>query len=124
MIVADVIGRKDGRIVDWSSRTSLAMLTRGDSYTFLLGEKHVQEGHIGDAAFGDGSLYNGSHPASFSRVAGPGFPLARSIVDPVNANFGSYHNGICHFLMADTSVRPMTIDTSEDVLGQLARRGD
>ena len=124
MILADVMERKGGRIVDWRSRTSLASLTRGDSYTFLLGEKHVPVDHPGEAAFGDGSLYNGGHPASFSRVAGPGFPLARSIAEPFNTNFGSYHNGISHFLMADTSVRPMSIDTSEEVLGQLARRGD
>jgi prepilin-type processing-associated H-X9-DG protein len=43
---------------------------------------------------------------------------------PFQRNFGSYHNGVCNFLMADTSVRTMTIDTSEFVLGEMARRGE
>ena len=90
VIEADVIERKDDRIVKWKSRTNIAGLTRGDSYTFLVGEKHVQADHFGAAAFGDGSLYNGQHPASFSRVAGPGFPIA-SIDAPFNKNFGSGH---------------------------------
>lgn len=125
LVEADVIERKDDRILRWKSRTSLGLtsLTRGDSYTFLVGEKHVVADHFGDASFGDGAFYNGQHPASFSRVAGPGFPIA-TIDAPVNKNFGSGHAGVCNFLLADTQVRPMTINTSEHVLGQLSRRGD
>jgi hypothetical protein len=80
--------------------------------------------HEGDAAFGDGSFYNGQHPASFSRVAGPGFPIAPSPNAPFNKNFGSAHNGICNFLLADSSRRALAINTSEHVLGEMARRGD
>ena len=123
-ILAEVLERKDGRILQWQSRTNLASLKRGESYTMIVGEKHVPADHQGDAAFGDGSFYNGQHPAGFSRVAGPGFPIAASVDSPFNRNFGSNHNGVCHFLMADTSVRPMTPATSEIVLGQMARRGD
>jgi prepilin-type processing-associated H-X9-DG protein len=79
---------------------------------------------MGEAEFGDGSLYNGQNPASYSRVGGVGFPLASSPTSPVNRNFGSYHNGVCNFLMADTSVRTMTTGTSEFMLGELARRGE
>ena len=125
LIEADVLERKDERILQWKSRTSLglASLTRGDSYTFLVGEKQVRADHLGDAAFGDGSFYNGQHPASFSRVAGPGFPIAWPGA-PFNKNFGSGHPGICHFLLADTQVRALTLNTSEHVLGQMSRRGD
>ena len=124
LIVAEVLERKDDRIVKWQSQSGLASLVRGAAYTLLVGEKHVPIDQMGDAEFGDGSLYNGSNPASFARIAGPGFPLASALDAPFHKNFGSYHNGICNFLMADASVRSMTIDTSEFVLGQLARRGE
>jgi hypothetical protein len=129
LIVADVLERKDDRILKWQSRTSLNSLKRGESYTILIGEKHVPIDHLGEAAFGDGSLYNGTNPASFSRIAGPAFPVAVTIDAPFNKNFGSYHGVIHdykglliapHFLMADASVRPLL----ESKLGALARRGD
>jgi len=118
------IKRKDDRIVSWESVTGLNSLVRGTQYTLLVSERHVPSYGFGDASQGDGSLYNGANPGSFARVAGPGFPIAASMDSPFNKNFGSYHNGICNFLMADTSFRSMTHETSEAVLGQLARRGD
>lgn len=124
LVSADGIERKGDRIVNWHSMTKLDALPRGTEYTMLIGEKHVPHGASGDAALGDGSLYNGQNPASYSRVAGPGFPLASSMDAPYHRNFGSSHNGVCNFLMADTSVRTMTIKTSEFVLGELARRGE
>jgi hypothetical protein len=123
-LVSAAVERKDGRIVQWMSRTGFSSLPRGVSYTMLVGEKHVLSDHQGDAAFGDGSLYNGQHLACFSRYAGPGFPIAPTIDAPFNKNFGSPHNRICHFLMADGSYRAMSIDTSEVVLGRLAKRGE
>ena len=124
LIGAVNIKRKDDRIVYWESVTGLSSLVRGAQYTLLAGEKHVPQARFGDATLGDGSLYNGGNPASFARVAGPGFPLAASMDSPFNRNFGSYHNGVCQFLMADGSYRVMTNNTSENVLGQLARRGE
>jgi len=124
LVSADGVERKGDRIVRWHSMTKLGALPRGDSYTMLIGEKHVPPAHFGDAEFGDGSLYNGQNPASYSRVAGPQFPLASSINAPFNRNFGSHHHGVCNFLMADVSVRTMSIQTSEFVLGELARRSE
>ena len=125
LIMAELLERKDGRIVKWQSQTNLANLKRGASIVLLVGEKHVPAGQFGDAAVGDGSVYNGGRPANFSRVAGPGFPIAPGVDAPFNKNFGSYHgNGACPFVHADTSVLWMTPDVSEDVLGQLATRGD
>ncbi len=124
LVIADVLQRNGDRIVKWESRTSFESLTRGQSYTLLLGEKHALPDHLGDAEFGDGSLYNGARPANFSRIAGPGYPLAKAIDEPFNNNFGSWHNGICSFLMADGTVRSMANDVSDLVLGQLARRGE
>jgi len=122
--IADVLERKGDRLLRWKSRTSLVSLNQNESYKLLVGEKHVKADHQGDAAFGDGSFYNGQSPASFSRVAGPGYPLAPAIDAPFNNNFGSYHKDACLFLFADKSVRPFTTNTSELVLGRMARRGD
>jgi hypothetical protein len=99
-------------------------LERGTSQTILLGEKHVPRDRFGEAEVGDGSVYNGDYPASFSRVGGKGYGLARSPSDEFNRNFGSYHTGICQFLMADGSMRPLTTSVSETVLGELIRRDE
>ena len=53
---------------------------------------------------------------AFSRRFGP--PDA-----PFQSNFGGPHPRVCLFLLADNSVRPFADETSEKVLGQLARRG-
>ena len=58
-----------------------------------------------NANFGDGSIYNGDHPWVVSRVAGVTSPLAQGIGDSFVSQFGSWHPGICQFVMADGSVR-------------------
>ncbi len=121
---AQAIQRKGDRIVGWQSLTSVDALKRGQSNTLLLGEKHVSADRMGDAAVGDGTLYSGQHSACFSRFAGAGFPLAPSIDEPFKNNFGSWHSGVCNFLMADGGARTMTITVDETVLGNLARRGE
>jgi len=126
VVGAAVIKRQGDRILEWQSQTSLALLDklRGKSYTLLAGEKHVPIDHFGEAEFGDGSLYNGKNRASFARLAGPGFPLARKLDEGFNNNFGSYHKGICLFLFADGSVRPLSNQIDDGVLGEMARRGE
>jgi hypothetical protein len=124
LVIAEVTDRKGDRILDWHSRTSLSSLTRGTAYTMLIGEKHVLSAHQAEAEFGDGSVYNGQHSASFARVAGPGYPLADGLDAPLNNNFGSSHKAVCLFLMADGSFRALSTDTSNIVLGRMARRGD
>jgi hypothetical protein len=101
------------------------ILERGTSQTILIGEKHVRPEDFGKAEQGDGSAYNGGRPASFSRIAGPGHGLAQSIYDPIDLKFpifGSYHPGICLFLMADGSVRPMRTDVKGELLGRMVVR--
>jgi hypothetical protein len=123
MILGQVLERQGDRIVRWQSRTNLAALKRGLSNTILVGEKHVPLGSFGQQSVGDGSLYDGGSPASCSRIGGPGFGLAAAPTDPFNTNYGSYHPGVCLFVMADGSVRPMDNAVSEEILGQLINIG-
>ncbi len=102
-------------------------LRRGTSQTILLGEKHVRPDDFGRADRGDGSAYDGARPASFARVGGPGHGLARGPWAPFDLRvpiFGSYHPGVCQFLMADGSVRAIANGIDPRVLGRLVVRDD
>jgi hypothetical protein len=122
IILGDVLEEKDGFIVRWQSRTNLASLSRGQSYTLLIGEKHIPLDKLGQVAVGDSSLYNGGVPASSARIGGPGFGLARSPMAPFNTNFGSAHLDICQFLHADGSVHAYANVLPEEMLGAMIRR--
>lgn len=110
-------------LATWSSRTNFASLTDGASNTILVGEKHVRPQHQGISPQ-DGAIYNGDHPANFSRCGGPGYPLARFPDDDYRTNFGSWHTGGVNFVFADGSVRTFDIDISTEVLGRLTHRND
>jgi prepilin-type processing-associated H-X9-DG protein len=99
------------------------MLLRGESYTILLGEKHVPAGDLGKAQFGDGSIYNGDNTASFARLVDIDHPLAQGPADTFKLNFGSWHAGVCQFVMADGSVRVISNDTDPEMVKMLIPRG-
>jgi prepilin-type N-terminal cleavage/methylation domain-containing protein len=96
----------------------MAEITDGTSNTIWIGEKHVQVGQFGKAG-GDCSVYNGDKGCSY-RGAGPSYPLARIPNQNLNANFGSYHPGVCQFVMADGSVRALKVSINTTVLGNIA----
>jgi len=122
MILGEVLEMKDERILRWRSRTGLESLTRGTSYTLLLGEKHVPKDAWGQADQGDGSIFNGGRPAGSARVGGPGFPLATAQAAAFENNFGGNHQNVCLFLAADLSLKALTSSISQDVLGEMMRR--
>jgi hypothetical protein len=144
-VEASVALGPDQRLQSWRGRTSMRLmqvdkefvihvdnsdkpapalqdLKRGTSSTILLGEKHVPWNGFGQVAQGDGSLYNGDFPGSFSRVGGVGFGLAESGNAPYRPIFGGAHSGVCLFLMADDSVRPLAASISPEILGRLTVR--
>jgi prepilin-type processing-associated H-X9-DG protein len=123
LIPAAVLEQQNDKIIRWQSRTSLAMLARGVQNTILLGEKHVPLGGFGQAQFGDGSIYNGGLTDSFARLIDSSHALAQGPADPFHTNFGSWHPGLCQFLMADGSVRPFANDVSPKLLQELVPRG-
>jgi prepilin-type processing-associated H-X9-DG protein len=119
------------RLAPWKSQTQFSTIPDGLSNTLLAGEKYLKPGTFGvnvpanlDANFGDGSIYNGDHPWVVSRVAGVTSPLARGIDDAFVSQFGSWHPGVCQFVMADGSVRALPVSIHATVLGYLAQRND
>jgi prepilin-type N-terminal cleavage/methylation domain-containing protein len=116
-----------GVATTWRSRTNLSSLSDGTSNTILVGEKHVRPSTFGQA-LGDFAAYNGGRdvPRNVARCGGPGFPIAkvpRSDIEP-ERTFGSYHPGICQFVMGDGSVRSIGVDLSPDILRLLVVRND
>jgi prepilin-type N-terminal cleavage/methylation domain-containing protein len=109
-------------VQSWKSRTRLAMVTDGASNTLVIGEKHVRLSSFGNNE--DTALYNGDRPDPTLRCAGPRFPLARSVTEPYNRQFGGIHPGICQFLFLDGSVRTLSTVTNGTTLGLLANRDD
>lgn len=110
-------------LVTWKGRTAFKDIVDGTSNTVFIGEKHVRPSRFGIAQE-DGAIYNGDHPGNFSRCGGPGYPLAKHPTDRFRNNFGSYHDGICNFLLGDGSVRNVSVYISTDILGRLTVRND
>jgi prepilin-type N-terminal cleavage/methylation domain-containing protein len=126
---------------NWKCPRTFREVTDGLSKTLMVGEKHIQQGHEGDQAYGDGTFFNADAYPTACRLAGRvagstySFPLASSPTDPVspafdtvwwyNGVFGSRHGGgTCGFVMADASVQRLQPTINIDVLGQLAQIQD
>ena len=128
---------RDSSSGKWVSETQFRSITDGLSKTLLIGEKHLRKdimgigagtslyGHTSEiGAYQDGSVYNGDLILQATRCAGPGYPLARNNDEPVNWNFGSWHPGVCQFVLCDGSVHSLSNDVNTEVLEYLANRND
>ena len=118
--------KRVGQARDWIDRIAHKNLTDGLSKTFLVGEKHVP-GHKMKQFPEDAPAFDGDHFPAASRVAGIGAPIARGPTDDDPASviaFGSDHPGICHFAMADGSVRAVSNNTSTRALTLLSHRSN
>lgn len=110
---------------DWRDKIRMADITDGTSNTLLIGESHVPRGEENKTPY-NGPAYFGRHLTNYSRIGGPGVPLAHHR-DDQRANlysFGSSHSGIVQFALADGSVRGVSTSISTRVLGNLANRHD
>lgn len=94
-----------------------ASVTDGISNTFFIGEKHIQKQNLGK----EGSVFNGDHGNSFKK-AGSGAALARGPFG--SGQFGSWHPGVCQFVLGDGSVRAVRVEIDVTTLGNLAHRAD
>ena len=81
------------------------------------------------------SSYNGDNVNHFARAAGRIMPLARNATDSANYdrapgcegpclchNFGSWHEGLCHFVFLDVHVQSLDVSINNLVLDALATR--
>lgn len=118
-------GNPDAIQRDWLDRVGLSSVTDGASQTLLIGELHIPRGQDLTTPF-NGPAYYGRHLTSFSRLGGPGVPLAHGADDQrVNQySFGSSHSGVVQFTLADGSVRPLSTSISTRILGRLTNRRD
>jgi hypothetical protein len=111
-------------MIFWKSRTSFKSISDGLSNTVFIGEKHVPRKLFGSRDGGDNCIWNDDHPDSNERIAGRQNLLARSPNEAFNIQFGSYHPGICQFVLGDGSVRAIAVSISGEILSRLSVRND
>jgi hypothetical protein len=130
-----------GNANQWRPRDSFARIIDGTSNQFFVGEKHISQinlgvcnklsdtsgVHAGDCSYLGGTDIFAERRTSpmaravahwhYNHVATPAwFPLAISPTDKpatiaVQSGFGSYHPGICQFLLGDGVVRGVSVAT-------------
>lgn len=119
--------RMDGEEVlpGWEDKVALRDVTDGASNTVMVGEPYIPEGEMTKSPY-NGPAYMGRHFQNFTRIGGPGVPLAHNSRDQrgTQYSFGSAHPGIVQFCMADGSVRGISTSISSLVLGNLCHRRD
>jgi prepilin-type N-terminal cleavage/methylation domain-containing protein len=126
-VVISSRARCDGTTpLDWIDRISHQHVVDGLSHTVLAGEMHVPLGKLGRAPE-DAFIFNGDHVFNFSRIGGPGVPIVSNIRDTAGNSpvaWGSWHPGVCHFAMADGSIRAMAATLDTEALRRLCNRSD
>ncbi len=110
---------------DWTDKVRMQNVTDGLSNTFLAGEMHVPLGKLGQSPE-DAFIFNGDQVFNSARVGGPTVPIVSDPNDSANglASFGSWHPGVCHFALADGSVKAISKNIDTETLGNLCNRHD
>jgi prepilin-type N-terminal cleavage/methylation domain-containing protein len=99
----------------------LLEIVDGTSNTFLIGEKHLRVADLGNGTY-DGCIYSATPAGTTFRQAGTAHPLAISLTDAQNGQFGSWHTGQVLFAFSDGHVAGITTSISSTTLGFLATR--
>ncbi|TWT90316.1 hypothetical protein Mal64_07010 [Pseudobythopirellula maris] len=116
---------RDGLSAGWLDKVRMKDLVDGVSHTALVGEMHVPAGRLAQAPE-NGPMYNGRDLPAFARIGGPGIGIARGPGDnsvPV-LGFGSWHLGVCPFVMSDGAVRLVSSEIDTPTLASMCRRDD
>lgn len=113
----------------FKSRYRFTSVTDGLTHTIFVGEKYLDQDHLREPeGWGDGSIYNGDQPATFTRIGGIGLPMASSQSESFPPGespvWGSTHPGTVNFVLGDGSVQAYNINMDEEVLFRLCSRND
>lgn len=109
----------------WDLKIAMTDVNDGTSNTIMVGESHVPTGQLNQAPE-NGPAYFGRHFSHFSRIAGPGVPLAHGPNDTRGTplSFGSNHSGGVQFVFVDGSVKMISTSISSKVMGHLSTRSE
>jgi prepilin-type processing-associated H-X9-DG protein len=132
-----------GTITGWSPRDTLSRLQDGTSNQLIIGEKHLRisdlnkcEVMVAGVAYNNDcaywTAYNAGERGSFTSGARSAAnnlgeslliqaPTATSFDDQA---FGSWHSGVCNFLLGDGSVRAIAVTTPGTILEALSDVSD
>jgi prepilin-type N-terminal cleavage/methylation domain-containing protein/prepilin-type processing-associated H-X9-DG protein len=99
----------------------LLEITDGTSNTLMVGEKYLGVADIGNGTY-DGCIYSATPSGLSFRQAGSAHPLALTIQDAQNGQFGSWHTGVVNFVFCDAHVASLTTSIPGTTLGFLATR--
>lgn len=115
----------NGKPAGWRDKIRIKDIVDGTSKTALAGEMHVPEGRLAQAPE-NGPIYNGKDLPAFARIGGAGIGLARGPLDKSipSIGFGSWHAGVCPFILVDGSIRLVSTDIDSESLRSLCRRND
>jgi prepilin-type N-terminal cleavage/methylation domain-containing protein len=117
------------RIISWRGQVTIPAISDGTSNTLLIGEKHLTPAQVASGDGPDRSIF-GPIRNAYRRNAGVGIqdgvverhPLVSDPQRPgaiPNERFGSWHPGVCQFVMCDGSVRGLK-NSIQDVLNPSA----
>ena len=121
------------------SRVTIGAVIDGLTYTALMGEKHLNPGTLGengyDQPINPGHCAAGTGTVGVTKIAGLG--LAQGPNDPIMDTFdknvdtdlnyyrfGSWHPGICQFVMGDTRVVQIQNNADRAALNAMSGRDD
>jgi hypothetical protein len=122
---------RNGR--NWQPRDTLGWWQDGASNQIIFGEKHIPKG----APLGnDTSAWRHDQSYLCASTSGRDFALGRTACNryPISIpttggdfsqrTFGSWHAGICNFLLGDGAVRAISVSTPGNIMGYLGNTRD
>ena len=109
----------------WEDSVTFSDVRDGNSNTLMVGESHIPAGEELLAPY-NGPAFLGRYLTHFTRLGGPGVPMAHDPDDQRAGmySFGSAHSGQVNFAWVDGSVRPLSTSINTQVLASLCNRSD